>query len=100
MIDRFNSWYDSLKEPKRFGFFMLLMCLSVFPLNMGVSAYGTPYAAIATPLMLFGLTTTLLVCYVAAIRAAGHGGKHKYAAYGLMGVMTFVALAVCLLVFF
>ena len=100
MFKRFNTWYDGLKEPKRFGFFMLLMCLSVFPLQLGVSMWGTPYSAAATPFMLFGLTTTMLVCCVAVDRALGRGGKHKYVAHGMMGLLAFIVLAVWVLVFF
>ena len=99
-VVRFNRWYDGLKEPKRFGFFMLLMFLSVFPLQLGVSMWSTPYAAWATPLMLYGMTTTMLVCCIAVHRALGLGGKHKYVAHGIMGLLAFITLCVWVLVLF
>ena len=100
MIQRFNSWYDSLKEPKRFGLFMLLMCLSVFPLHIGVTLYSTSYAALATPLMLFGVTTTIGMCCIAVTRAMNLGGKHKYVGHAMMAVLAFIVLSVWVLVFF
>lgn len=68
MINRFNTWYDGLKEPKRFLLFMAMMAMAVFPLQLGL-AFGN---VIAT---LFGLVVLLVLVVVALFRAFGLGGK-------------------------
>jgi low temperature requirement protein LtrA len=79
-LSQFNHWYDAQQEPKRFLLFITLMILAIFPLQLGVT-FGHPIAA------LFGLGMFTFMSMVAVLRAFGFGGKHKYAAYAVMGLL-------------
>jgi hypothetical protein len=90
MIDRFNAWYDRLQEPWRFLFFIGLMCVSVFPLHIGVNLNSPK-------LMLFGLITTIGVVCIAIKRAIGK--RSKMVGYAMMGILTLIVLAVGVLLY-
>lgn len=79
-LSQFNHWYDAQQEPKRFLLFITLMILAIFPLQLGIT-FGHPLAAI------FGLGMLAIMSLVAVVRAFGLGGKHKYAAYAIMGLL-------------
>ena len=93
MVDYFNVWYDELKEPKRFGIFMAIMMISVALLQVGFSLNNGP-------MMVIGLVNTMIVTYIACIRALCKGGNHRYVSYAMIGGLTLIALGVVVLILF
>ena len=57
MFRKFNTWYDNLKEPKRFLYFMGYMVPTIFLL------YSSIY-----PLMITGVVMLVAACVVALTR--------------------------------
>lgn len=92
-VSRFNSWYDGLAGTPRFLLFLGLMMVSVFSLNLGLNLHDSPASKY---LISIGLINTLIVGWVAVIRANGLGGPHKLVAkiLGFMLIGTIVMVAV------
>jgi len=59
MLKRFNRWYDALREPWRFLFFLVIM-MGWVPI--------VQFAATGTLLFDFGLTWMLCTCVIAFSR--------------------------------
>lgn len=70
-LGAFNSWYDALKEPKRFLLFMFAMSLAVIPLQLGMST-GSAFAVI------FGFVIFAIMITIAFSRAFSFSGTYKY----------------------
>jgi hypothetical protein len=88
LIDKvglFNRWYDGQREPKRFLLFISVMALAVIPLQLSVT-FGSPIMALLGG-SLFGV-----MCFIAALRAIGLGGKHQYVAQAITGLFLFMAV--------
>lgn len=74
VINRFNIWFNSLKEPKRFFVFIIFMSLAIFPLQFGFY-FSNKF------LMFFGFIIIFIMNTIAVIRAS-LGRKHK-----IVGIM-------------
>ena len=61
MFGKFNAWYDTVQEPKRFFIFLFMILTSVVPIHAGV--------LLAIPLLtIFGLVVLLCLIGLAATR--------------------------------
>ena len=91
LISNFNIWFDKLREPNRFLLFMGIMCLAIFPLQVGILFRSQLFA-------FFGLAIMLSMCAIAIVRAFSFGGKHKIVGVAMLAFAITTAMVVFLLI--